>query len=163
MSPVPVAGPTSMTEHRALALGIVEELRYVVLATADESGRPWSSPVYFARRALDEFTWISRPETTHSRNIAARPEVGLVVFDSRQPPGTGLGFYARAMAEVVPEDEVDEAIRPFSERSVGDGLGPYDGAGLEERGFRLYRARTVELTLLPGQGPDIRVPVPPAS
>jgi hypothetical protein len=149
-------------DHRALALRIVEELRYVVLATADESGRPWSSPVYFAHRGLDEFTWISRPETTHSQNIAARPDVGLVVFDSGQPPGTGLGFYARATAEVVPPDEVDEAIRPFSERSVADDLGLYDAARLEEHGFRLYRARTVELTMLPGMGKDVRVPVPPA-
>lgn len=150
-----------MTDHRALALGIVEELRYVVLATADESGRPWTSPVYFAHRDLDEFTWISRPETTHSRNIAVRPDVALVVFDSRQPPGTGLGIYARAIAELVPEDEVGEAIRPFSERSVADDLGPYDGARLAGRGLRLYRARTVELTLLPGESPDQRVPVPP--
>lgn len=63
-------------EDRALALKIVQHLRYVVLATADEAGRPWSSPVYFAHRGLDEFTWISRPGTTHSRNIAVRPEIG---------------------------------------------------------------------------------------
>jgi hypothetical protein len=149
-------------DHRALALRIVEELRYVVLATADESGRPWSSPVYFAHVGLDEFFWISRPETTHSRNIEGRPDVGLVVFDSRQQPGTGKGFYARATAAAVPFDEVDAAIGPFSDRSVTDGLGPYHAARLEEYGFRLYRARTVELSLLTGVGRDVRVPVPPA-
>ena len=149
-------------EHRALALTIVQQLRYVVLATADEAGRPWSSPVYFAHRGLDEFTWISRPGTTHSRNIAVRPDIGLVVFDSLQPPGTGRGFYARATAAEVPPHEVEQAIRPFSDRCVLDGLGAYGPFELEESELRLYRARTVEISLLPGTGKDHRVPVPPA-
>jgi nitroimidazol reductase NimA-like FMN-containing flavoprotein (pyridoxamine 5'-phosphate oxidase superfamily) len=59
----------------------------VTIATADATGRPWASPVYYAAAKYTEFFWVSSPEATHSRNIAARPEVSIVVFDSRAPVG----------------------------------------------------------------------------
>ena len=71
------AGPAAQT-----ARDIIEASRYLVLATADATGRPWSSPVYFAHIGFTEFYWVSSPEVTHSRNIAVRPEVGIAVFDS---------------------------------------------------------------------------------
>ena len=52
---------------------IVEANRYLVLATADATGRPWSSPVYFAHDDFTRFFWVSSPDVTHSRNIAVRP------------------------------------------------------------------------------------------
>lgn len=149
-------------EQRSLALRIADEIRYAVLATSDDTGAPWSSPVYFAHRDLEEFLWVSRRETTHSRHIAARPEIALVVFDSRIAVGAGEGLYARATAAEVPSDEIDEAIRLFSERSVGDGAGVWDRARLEEMDIRLYRAQVSDVWTLPGDGVDRRLPVPPA-
>jgi len=77
---------------------IVEATRYLVLATADATGRPWSSPVYFAHIGFTEYFWVSSPEVTHSRNIAVRPEVGIAVFDSQAAIGTGQGVYMSASA-----------------------------------------------------------------
>ena len=45
----------------------------MVLATADGTGRPWSSPVYFAHDGYAEFLWVSAPEAAHSRNIDTSP------------------------------------------------------------------------------------------
>ena len=39
------------------ARDIIEASRYLVLATADAAGRPWSSPVYFAHIGFTEFYW----------------------------------------------------------------------------------------------------------
>ena len=75
-----VTGPAAQTLR-----DIIEGNRYLVLATADAAGWPWSSPVYFAHIGFSEFFWISSPDVTHSRNIAVRPEVGIVVFDSQMP------------------------------------------------------------------------------
>jgi hypothetical protein len=50
--------------------------------------------------------WISKPGARHSLNIAQRPQVGIVIFDSTQPPGTGSGVYAEATVEEVPEQEI---------------------------------------------------------
>jgi hypothetical protein len=80
------------------ARDIIEASLYLVLATADAAGRPWSSPVYFAHIGFTEFFWVSSPDVTHSRNIEVRPEVGIVVFDSGSPIRTGQGVYMSAAA-----------------------------------------------------------------
>jgi nitroimidazol reductase NimA-like FMN-containing flavoprotein (pyridoxamine 5'-phosphate oxidase superfamily) len=63
----------------------------VVLATADGDGVPWASPVWFAKEDYRELYWVSYPGARHSRNIAVRPQIAMVVFDSTVPPGTGRG------------------------------------------------------------------------
>ena len=83
----------------AMARAIIDSNLYLTLGTADENGRPWVSPVYYAPEGYTEFYWVSSPEATHSRNIAARPEVAIVVFDSRTPIGSGQGVYVSAIAE----------------------------------------------------------------
>ena len=82
-----------------VAHGIMDANLYMVLATADATGRPWATPVYFAHSGYEEFFWVSSPEATHSRNIAARPEVSIVIFDSQVPVGSGQGVYVAAVAE----------------------------------------------------------------
>ena len=61
---------------------VIDANSYLTLATANTAGQPWATPVWFAERDLREFVWVSRIETRHSANIAARSEVALAVFDS---------------------------------------------------------------------------------
>ena len=140
---------------------IIEASRYLVLATADVAGRPWSSPVYFAHIGWAEFFWVSSPDVTHSRNIAVRPEVGIVVFDSQVGIGAGQGVYMSAVAELLEDGQTAWGIEAFSRRSVAHGgpkwtsqdVGP--GAGL-----RLYRATAESHWILARDGrPDHRIPV----
>jgi nitroimidazol reductase NimA-like FMN-containing flavoprotein (pyridoxamine 5'-phosphate oxidase superfamily) len=151
------AGPDEQT-----ARGIIEASRYLVLATADAAGRPWSSPVYFAHTGFTDFFWVSAPDVTHSRNIEVRPQVGIVVFDSHAAVGTGQGVYMSALAKLLEDDETARGIEAFSRRSVAHG-GPEwtredvrPGAGL-----RLYRAAADSRWILARDGrPDHRIPVP---
>jgi len=92
------------------ARAIIDANLYLVLATADGTGRPWSSPVYFAHDGYAEFLWVSAPEAAHSRNIAARPQIGIVIFDSHAPIGTGQGVYMSAVAEQVGGDDLLRGI-----------------------------------------------------
>ena len=143
--------------------GIIEASRYLVLATADAAGQPWSSPVYFAHIDFAEFFWVSSREVRHSRNIAVRPEVGISVFDSHAAIGMGQGVYMSALAELLQDSaEAARGIEAFSRRSVRHGgrewtsedVGP--GAGL-----RLYRATADAHWILAKDGtPDHRVRVP---
>ena len=98
------------------------------------------SPVYFAADGLHTFYWVSRPQRSHSRNIAARPEVALTVFDSTQPPDTSLAVYAKATAARVPDAEVATAIATFTARSEKDGSGFWDAARLASSHLALDRA-----------------------
>src|SRR5215475_5621403 len=128
-------GPAAQTVR-----DIIEGNRYLVLATADAAGRPWSSPVYFAHIGFSEFFWVSSPDVTHSRNIAVRPEVGIVVFDSQMPIGTGQGVYMSAAAELLEGGQTARGVEAFSRRSVAHGAGLDVLARPFPAGMRLYRA-----------------------
>jgi nitroimidazol reductase NimA-like FMN-containing flavoprotein (pyridoxamine 5'-phosphate oxidase superfamily) len=130
---------------------IIDANRYLTLATADGDGRPWASPVWFAHDAYAAFLWVSRPGARHSRNIAARPEIGFVVFDSTVVPGTARALYVDAVAEEVGADEVVAAIATYSIRSEAQDIGPWRTADVVEPArHRLYRARPTSYSLLSG-------------
>jgi nitroimidazol reductase NimA-like FMN-containing flavoprotein (pyridoxamine 5'-phosphate oxidase superfamily) len=97
---------------------IIDSGSYMVLGTADADGRPWVSPVWYAPEGYGEFFWVSSPDVQHSRNIAARPAISIVVFDSRQAIGTGQAVYMAATAEQVSEaGEEERGMQIFSRRS----------------------------------------------
>jgi uncharacterized protein YhbP (UPF0306 family) len=143
----------------AVAREIIDANQYMVLATADETGRPWASPVYFADSGYAEFFWVSSPDATHSRNIAVRPQVGIVIFDSQVPIGTGQGVYMTAVAEELSGAELERGIDVFSRRSLAHGgveWRPEDVG--TEAGLRLYRATAAEHSMLAKDGrPDHRI------
>jgi hypothetical protein len=141
---------------------IIEASRYLVLATADAAGRPWSSPVYFAHIGFAEFYWVSSPEATHSVNIAVRPEVGMVVFDSQVAIGAGQGVYMSAAATLLEGDETARGIEAFSRRSVAHGARAWTSEVVRPgAGLRLYRAIADSHSILAKDGrPDYRIPVP---
>jgi pyridoxine/pyridoxamine 5'-phosphate oxidase len=111
-------------QEHAIAREIVDGTLYMVLATADQSGLPWASPVYFAHRDYREFFWISEPEATHSVNLRDRREVGIVIFDSTVPINTGQGVYIAGVARELPAHETADGIDVFSRRSVSHGGEP---------------------------------------
>jgi nitroimidazol reductase NimA-like FMN-containing flavoprotein (pyridoxamine 5'-phosphate oxidase superfamily) len=140
------------------ARAIIRANRFMVLGTADERGRPWVSPVWFATRDEREFVWVSHPGARHSWNLAVRPDVSVVIFDSQQLPGTGEAVYMRAEAAEVREEQLDAALRVFGDESRAQGLREWArGDVLPPARHRLYRAVASEHFVL-GAG-DERVPV----
>lgn len=104
-----------------VAREIIDRALYLVLATADLSGQPWASPVYFAHSGYREFFWVSDPEADHSTNLRDRREVGIVVFDSSAGIGSGQGVYISGVAQELPAHETAEPIAIYSKRSVSQG------------------------------------------
>ena len=134
------------------ARAIIDGGRYMTLATADAAGAPWASPVWYAPRGYSELFWISYPDARHSRNLAERPQLSIVIFDSSVTPGHGQAVYMEAEAA-----QTTDGIKVFSARSVAQGLGEWKDASGP---LRLYRAVVSEHWML-GEGPDKRVPVTP--
>jgi nitroimidazol reductase NimA-like FMN-containing flavoprotein (pyridoxamine 5'-phosphate oxidase superfamily) len=130
-----------MTELAATAREILDGTMYMVLGTADESGRPWVSPVYFAASEYSDFYWVSLPDAQHSRNLAGRPEVSIVVFDSGVPIGTGQGVYMSARAEELAGEELERGIEVFARRNEEHGGRPWSADDVTPPApHRLYRA-----------------------
>jgi len=146
-----------------IARAIIDGNRYMVLGTADESGRPWVSPVYYAPSGYSELYWLSSPQAQHSRNLASRPELGIVVFDSQAPVGEGQGVYMSAVAEELDGAEAERGIEIFSRVSVSHGAEPWRLEDVREPAeLRLYRARVSEHWVLdPERRPDQRIRVRP--
>jgi hypothetical protein len=101
-----------------MAEAIIDANAYMTLATADATGKPWASPVWFAPDRYRQLLWVSRPDARHSRNLAARPEVGIVIFDSTVPEGDAQAVYIDATVELAPEGDLESLMDVFSERSV---------------------------------------------
>jgi hypothetical protein len=145
-------------EREAMARAIVDGNNYLTLGTADADGLPWASPVWYAPTSYREFFWVSKPGARHSLNIAVRPEVAIVIFDSTVPIGSGRAVYMAARAkEVTAAGDIDRGIAVFSLRSValgGDEWTP-DDVGPSAR-LRLYRALASEQFVLSAH--DERLP-----
>jgi nitroimidazol reductase NimA-like FMN-containing flavoprotein (pyridoxamine 5'-phosphate oxidase superfamily) len=151
-----------MTEDlAAIARKIIDANGYLTLATADADGRPWATPLWFAVDRYTDFLWLSRPSTRHSVSIAARPDAGITIFDSTVPINQGQAVYAEAVAEQVPDAELEAAVAVYSARSVAAGGRPWRVADVvAPSAFRLYRARATACYVLDDH--DSRVPVDPA-
>ena len=143
---------------RDVARAVIDDNLYMILATADADGRPWASPVYFAHDEYRGFIWVSSPDSTHSRNIAGRADVSIVIFDSRVPVNTGQAVYMSAVAEELTGEARERAIATFSTRSEQHGAGTWTLADVEAPAeLRLYAATAVKQYTL-GEG-DRRVEV----
>jgi len=134
----------------------------MVLGTADESGQPWVSPVYFASEKYREFYWMSSPDVTHSRNILARPQVSIVIFDSRVAAGTGQAVYMTAIAEELAGADIDLGLQIYNGRFQNPsehGVLTIKAEDVQAPAlYRLYRATALEHWVLdPAGHPDHRI------
>ena len=130
-----------MPDLAALAREIIDSNQYMTLATADADGRPWASPVWFAHESYTRFVWVSKPEARHSRNLSARPQAGIVIFDSTVPVGGAGAVYLEAAAERLEEDEAGRYIDVFSRRSRERGGPEWSVEAIRPPApLRLYRA-----------------------
>jgi nitroimidazol reductase NimA-like FMN-containing flavoprotein (pyridoxamine 5'-phosphate oxidase superfamily) len=128
-----------MADLDVLARQTIADNRFMVLGTVDPSGRARVSPVWFSIVDHREIYWLSNPDSHHSQNIADRPDVAIVVFDSRADPHTGQAVYLEATAERVAEHEVEAACAAAFE-GVDDALS-FTPETLEDEPFVLFRAR----------------------
>jgi nitroimidazol reductase NimA-like FMN-containing flavoprotein (pyridoxamine 5'-phosphate oxidase superfamily) len=153
-----------MTDLAALARDQLAANRFMVLGTVDPSGRPRVSPVWFSMVDHRDVYWLSSPVAHHSRNIEDRPEVSIVVFDSRADPHTGQAVYLEATAARVADDDLARACEAAF-RDVDDALS-FTPQSLADEPFVLYRARVTAAEIHvrgrefgDGTGSDQRVPV----
>ena len=127
----------------------------MALGTADADGLPWVSPVWYAPSEYRKFLWVSSPQTRHSRNLAVRSQLAIVIFDSHAAGGW-KALYMSAVAEELAD--VEEGIEIFSRRSVEQGLPAWTEADVRPPArHRLYRATATEHFVLDPH--DRRLPV----
>jgi hypothetical protein len=111
-----------------------------------------------APESYTAFLWVSRPEARHSRNLAARPQLGIVMFDSTVAFGGAEALYTEAVAEQFEGPDAERAIAIFSRRSEAFGAGEWTAERITASAeLRLYRAVASAQYVL--DRTDRRVPV----
>ncbi|MCK9795908.1 pyridoxamine 5'-phosphate oxidase family protein [Isoptericola sp. 4D.3] len=135
------SGPDDPTDDIAFARRVLDDGRYLVLASADGEGNPWPAPLWYAREGR-EIVWVSRRSTRHSSNLATRSTVGLVVFETPVPTaGRTRAVYAEATAGEVPEADLERCLDVYDRRSRAEGMGPWPVERVvPPADMRLYRA-----------------------
>jgi len=131
--------PTADLAARARA--VLDTVRYVVLGTVDPDGTARTSPVFFTHAGYRDLYWVSRPGTHHSGNLAERPRVSAVVFDSTVRVGEAQAVYLTGTAAEVSEPDLVGACRAaFAEVAPGaHAFTPAELSGAAH--LRLYRLR----------------------
>jgi hypothetical protein len=149
----------SQQDLGAIARAVVDANLYMTLGTADQDGRPWVSPVFYAAKGYSEFYWISSLEALHSRNLSARPQVSMVVFDSQVPAYTGQAVYMSAVAEELAGDDLRVGLEIFPGPAERGGHTMTPEQLRPPAVFRLYRASVSERWVVDPAAPERRIPV----
>jgi len=141
-------------ERTLYAKQLIQSLNYMTLATADNSGQPWNTPVFCAYDGEKTFYWGSRLNTQHSQNIALNEHGFIVIYDSTVEPNHGEAFYAQVTCEELTDlAEISSAIELLHKRFGAAYMSINDVYGSAER--RLYKA-TIKAAWVKKLDQDIR-------
>lgn len=132
----------------AQALALLAANKYLTLGTVDSYGQPWTTPLYFASAGLRQYYWISETGAWHSRNLAERAQVSLVVFDSTVAPYRGRALYAAGTARELSGDDLDAglAVYPGPDSRGATVVTRDDLRGSSP--YRLYQATAFDVWIL---------------
>ena len=151
-----------MTDFSDMAKAIIESNRYMVLGTADRDGVPWVTPVWYAQSDYRRFIWVSSPDRRHSRNVSARPDVSIVIFDSQVAVGSARAVYLSAGAEELSGADLDRDLAVFDSAGRAQGLARRWALNdvVAPAPYRLYGATVSQHWVLdPDSSPDDRAEV----
>ena len=144
-----------MDELAERARRVIDTNRYLTLGTTEPDHRPRLSPVYYTHDGYHDFYWVSGPDAHHSVNLAARPDVAIVIFDSTAPVGQGKAVYISARAARVPDDELAAGCAAAFGRVAPGAVSfrPDELSG--DADLRLFRARATGYEVhVRGSDPD---------
>jgi nitroimidazol reductase NimA-like FMN-containing flavoprotein (pyridoxamine 5'-phosphate oxidase superfamily) len=134
-----------LTAH---ARAIIDANLYLTLGTVDSDGRPWTSPVYFAPAGDRGFTWMSATDARHSRHLAERPQVSIVVFDSTVEPYHGRAVYAVGEARELTGSDLDRALETYPRPDGRDATPVTREEVAAPAPYRIYQATASDMWVL---------------
>jgi general stress protein 26 len=101
-----------MKDLNKRAKEIIEQIRYITIASVTENGMPWNSPVFAAYDEDYNFYFGTHTDSQKAKNIKNNPNVFITIYDSTVPPGTGEGVYIKATVQQINDlDEIKRLLR----------------------------------------------------
>ena len=91
---------------------------------------------------------MSATDARHSRHLAERPQVSMVIFDSTVPPYHGRAVYAVGEARELSGSDLDRALEAYP-RPDGQGATPVTRSEVTAPAvYRLYQATVSDMWIL---------------
>lgn len=114
---------------------LLREESTLALATVDEHGEPWVTPVFYLADGTLHLYWLSSQKSRHSENLQRNPLASGTVYRHAERWKDICGVQMRGRVQVVEEaGERDAAVKKYCERFA---LGP--ALRVAVRGSTLYR------------------------
>lgn len=128
--------PTPQQRARWLIAGA----KLMTIATADEDGQPWVSPVFYAHDDEHNLYWVSHKGALHSTLVRRRAEIAIVIHDTAYGAIDAV-YIAATAVELSGEVAVRHgmtvmATRPQSEKWKINDISEVTGDGP----WRIYKA-----------------------
>lgn len=127
---------------------LIQNNKYMTIATADGDGKPWVSPVYFRHDDQFNLYWVSDKDALHSLNIRNRPAVGIVIFGPTPPTDSYDGLYLDCIAQELNDDsEIRAAMMVLNQGKQEDKfmIKSFDDV-TGKAAWRIYKATPQEVT-----------------
>jgi len=127
---------------------LLDSNKHMVISTADISGKPWVSPVFFVYDSEYNLYWISSKNTRHSQNIRENNRIAIVVFGTIPDSNKNDGVYFDAEAEELSDiSKIEDAIKILNEKQQSD---KYMITSIDEvsnhASWRIYKAVLKEVS-----------------
>lgn len=122
-------------DYRELAAAVIEENRYLAIATADGT-EPWVAPVEYLRGEDGTFYFFSTDAARHSADLAANPTVSAAIYGDDQPEYTPdktaplRGVQIEGTARKLDPDEYPELVEGAID-ALEPPMPPYEAFALE--------------------------------
>lgn len=126
-------------EYGALAAEVIEENRYLALATTDGAD-PWVAPVEYIRGEDGTFYFFSTDAARHSADLEEHPVVSAAIYGDDQPeyaPGLTAplrGVQIRGRARKLDPDDYPELVAGAIE-ALEPPMPPYEAFALEPEAY----------------------------
>jgi len=134
--------PSVEADLLEMAQRVIETNRYMTLGTLEPDGTPRLSPVRFVADGMQDLYWASARLAQHSRNLALRPAIQVVIYNSAAENDEGEGVYLGATASEVPSDSIESTLARLAVRR-GSAQGPVPTDFRGESPMRLYHAEVL--------------------
>lgn len=118
---------------KQLAKDIIGNNQYMTIASSDNEGNAWASPVAYVFDDKFNFYWVSVLKSKHQENIKNNPNVSIAIFDSHQLWGEGTGVQMMAVVKEVSLKEFPSVTKLYFSRKYphGSASGAF-GKGLRD-------------------------------
>jgi nitroimidazol reductase NimA-like FMN-containing flavoprotein (pyridoxamine 5'-phosphate oxidase superfamily) len=145
---------------------LIDNMEFMVLSTADASGKPSVSPVFFSCDEKCNLYWVSSKDAKHSHNVRGRKQVAIAIFGMLPEGVDGIYFDTEAV-ELEADEELVEAMKVMQKRQQSEKFMIKTLADVTgDACWRIYRATPHEITKredaideASGQTITVRIPV----